>query len=125
MLIGVVSRTVILLEECVLYLEESVLHCSFPSPGNGAHMRKLFEVLNAGVLFESVKRRSADLRKNVKGASVELVSVQKMLSLTSKIQQAKMYEVLQVGRLDCDSQTNSPDNNLNPATRVQIARCLC
>jgi WD repeat-containing protein 35 len=96
MLIGVVSRTVILLEECVLYLEESVLHCSFPSPGNGAHMRKLSEVLNAGVLFESVKRRSADLRKNVKGASVELVSVQKMLSLTSKIQQAKMYEVLQV-----------------------------
>jgi len=49
------------------------VHCAFASPGPDAALQNLAGILNAGVLFESLKRRVADLRKNVKGASVELV----------------------------------------------------
>jgi hypothetical protein len=58
---------VILLDECLLYIEESLVHCAFASPGTDAALQNLAGILNAGVLFESLKRRVADLRKNVKG----------------------------------------------------------
>jgi len=94
-LMGEVSRTVILLDECLLYIEESLVHCSFASAGDEKHLQNLAGILNAGVLFESLKRRAADMRKNVKGASVELVSIQKMTALISETQQGKMQEALE------------------------------
>ena len=57
----------ILLDECLLYIEESLVHCAFASPGTDTALQNLAGILNAGVLFESLKRRVADLRKNVKG----------------------------------------------------------
>ncbi len=57
----------ILLDECLLYVEESLAHCAFASPGEDPALQKLAGILSAGVLFESMKRRVADMRKNVKG----------------------------------------------------------
>ncbi len=46
------------------------MHCAFASPGHDAALQNLSSILNAGVLFESLKRRVADLRKNVKGETL-------------------------------------------------------
>ena len=48
------------------------------------------------MLFESLKRRVADLRKNVKGASVELVSIQKMTTVITDTQQGKVQDIMNV-----------------------------
>jgi len=95
LLMGQVSRAVILLDECLLYVEESLAHCAFASPGEDPALIRLAAILNAGVLFESMKRRVADMRKNVKGASVELMSIQKMTSVIAETQQTKIHAVLQ------------------------------
>ena len=84
------------MDECLLYIEESLVHCAFASPGTDAALQKLAGILNAGVLFESLKRRVADLRKNVKGASVELVSIQKMTTVITDTQQGKVQDIMHV-----------------------------
>jgi len=89
-----VSRGVILLDECLLYLEESLAHCSLAGPGQDKSLQLLASILNSGVLLESLRRRVADMRKNVKGASVELVSIQKMTGVISDTQQGRMQDVL-------------------------------
>jgi len=93
-MMGDVSRGVILLDECLLYLEESLAHCSLAGAGGDKSLQLLASILNAGVLLESLKRRVADMRKNVKGASVELVSIQKMTGVISDTQQGRMQDVL-------------------------------
>jgi hypothetical protein len=70
------------------------VHCAFASPGADPALQNLASILNAGVLFESLKRRVADLRKNVKGASVELVSIQKMTTVITDTQQAKVQDIM-------------------------------
>ena len=70
------------------------MHCAFASPGADPALQNLASILNAGVLFESLKRRVADLRKNVKGASVELVSIQKMTTVITDTQQAKVQDIM-------------------------------
>ena len=93
-LMGEVSRGVILLDECLLYIEESLVHCAFAAPGADAALQNLASILNAGVMFESLKRRVADLRKNVKGASVELVSIQKMTTVITDTQQGRVQDIM-------------------------------
>ena len=95
-LMGEVSRGTILMDECLLYIEESLVHCAFASPGSDPALQKLSGILNAGVLFEQLKRRVADLRKNVKGAQVELVSIQKMTSVITDTQTGKVQEMMQM-----------------------------
>ena len=70
------------------------MHCAFASPGADPALQNLASILNAGVLFEYLKRRVADLRKNVKGASVELVSIQKMTTVITDTQQAKVQDIM-------------------------------
>jgi len=60
-------RGVILLDECLLYIEESLAHVSLARAGDDPSLQRLSKILNTGVLFESLKRRAADMRKNVKG----------------------------------------------------------
>ena len=76
------------------FATQSLVHCAFASPGADPALQNLASILNAGVLFESLKRRVADLRKNVKGASVELVSIQKMTTVITDTQQAKVQDIM-------------------------------
>ena len=76
------------------FATQPLVHCAFASPGADPALQNLASILNAGVLFESLKRRVADLRKNVKGASVELVSIQKMTTVITDTQQAKVQDIM-------------------------------
>lgn len=57
-----VSRGVILLDECLLYLEESLAHCSLAGAGADKSLKLLQTLLNSGVLLESLKRCVATSR---------------------------------------------------------------
>ena len=58
-------RGVILLDECLLYIEESLAHVSLAKAGDDPSLQKLSKILNTGVLFESLKRLSLSVLSTI------------------------------------------------------------
>eukprot|EP00960_Hanusia_phi_P033812 750649-Hanusia_phi.AAC.10 len=130
------NRAVILLDECLLYIEESLMHCILAGPSDDQSLKNLDSLLNSSILHESLKRfmlpalsrkfesnfrRVADLRKNVKGASVELTSIQKMTTVISETYQSNLVETIQTS----NHQISEIQKNLDKSTaHVAILQTL-
>jgi len=115
------NRAVILLDECLLYIEESLEHCVLTGPSDEPSLKNLDSLLNSSILHQSLKRKVADLRKNVKGASVELTSIQKMTTVISETYQSNLVETIQTS----NHQISEIQKNLDKSTaHVAILQTL-
>ncbi len=88
-----VSREVILMDECLTYLEESCQEFKKLPATNLASEIKLMELLCIDVQFKSLKKRVLDMRKNVKGAIRELQSLQSLTDMISQTQAFKLQDL--------------------------------
>lgn len=89
------SRHVILLEETLCYMRESLEMLADPSVPEGEGGRNLYQALNIPGLLKDLKERVKDLGKNVTGARDELQGLRDMTDVISENQMFKLQEAMQ------------------------------
>ena len=94
-LLSEASRHVILLEETLGYLRESLEMLADPMVPEDEAGRNLYQALNIPGLLKDLKERSKDLKKNVTGASHELQGLRDMTDVISENQMFKLQESMQ------------------------------
>jgi len=89
------SRHVILLEETLGYLRESLEMLADPEVPDDEGGRNLYQALNIPGLLKDLKERARDLKKNVTGAGHELQGLRDMTDVISENQMFKLQEAMQ------------------------------
>ncbi|KAF1792364.1 Tetratricopeptide-like helical domain [Phytophthora cactorum] len=77
------SREIIMMEETLSYLKESLDEAMVPAEPPEQAGRSLYERLQLGILSNQLKRRVKDLHKNMGGARHELAVLNEMASIVS------------------------------------------
>lgn len=93
---AIISKHIILLEEVLGYLAESLETCELPPEPADQSGRALFERLQIADLAGQLSRRVLDLRKNMDGARHELEVLREMSNIVSETKMFKMTEGVQI-----------------------------
>jgi len=96
------SRHVILLQETLQYLKESLEMLADPMVPEGEGGRNLYQALNIPGLLKDLKERVKDLHKNVIGARDELQGLRDMTDVISENQMFKLQEAMQANTKNLD-----------------------
>ena len=119
--LAVLSKQVILLEETLGFLRESLDEAEIPSEPPEQAGRSLYERLQLGSLSAQLKRRVKDLEKNMLGARHELDVLNEMSAICSEEKIFKQHEAIRYHmRSLCELQTI----NERSATTLQLIQVI-
>ncbi|TYZ60327.1 hypothetical protein PybrP1_010820, partial [[Pythium] brassicae (nom. inval.)] len=94
--LAALSKEVIMLEETLLYLKESLDEAIVPAEPPEQAGRSLYERLQLGVLANQLKRRVRDLHKNMTGARHELGVLNEMAAIVSSERDFQQNEAIRM-----------------------------
>lgn len=119
--LAVLSKEIIMLEETLLYLKESLDEAIVPTEPPEQAGRSLYERLQLGVLANQLKRRVRDLHKNMAGARHELGVLNEMAAIVSSERSFQQNESIRMHtRALCELQ----EINERTATTLLILQVL-
>ncbi|KUF87047.1 WD repeat protein 35 [Phytophthora nicotianae] len=99
------SREIIMMEETLSYLKESLDEAMVPAEPPEQAGRSLYERLQLGILSNQLKRRVKDLHKNMGGARHELAVLNEMASIVSSEKDFQQNEAIRMNtRTLCELQ---------------------
>ncbi|KAG7386680.1 WD repeat-containing protein 35 [Phytophthora pseudosyringae] len=103
--LAVLSKEIIMMEETLSYLKESLDEAIVPAEPPEQAGRSLYERLQLGILSNQLKRRVKDLHKNMGGARHELVVLNEMASIVSSEKDFQQNEAIRMNtRTLCELQ---------------------
>uniref|UniRef100_K3WM40 Uncharacterized protein n=1 Tax=Globisporangium ultimum (strain ATCC 200006 / CBS 805.95 / DAOM BR144) TaxID=431595 RepID=K3WM40_GLOUD len=94
--LAVLSKEIIILEETLLYLKESLDEAIVPPEPPEQAGRSLYERLQLGILANQLKRRVKDLHKNMAGARHELGVLNEMAAIVSTERDFQQNEAIRM-----------------------------
>ncbi|OQR92707.1 WD repeat protein 35 [Achlya hypogyna] len=119
--LAVLSKEIILLEETLGFLRESLDEAEIPTEPPEQAGRSLYERLQLGSLSTQLKRRVKDLEKNMLGARHELTVLNEMSAICSEDKIFKQHEAIRFQtRSLCELQTI----NERSATTLQLIQVI-
>merc|ERR1711998_99530 len=114
------SRHVILLEETLGYLRESIDMLAEPQIPADEGGRNLYQGLNIPGLMKDLKERAIDLKKNVTGAGHELQGLRDMTDVISENQMFKLQEAMQANTKKLDDVIRANDRATSSLEVMQV-----
>ncbi|KAJ8550446.1 hypothetical protein ON010_g10623 [Phytophthora cinnamomi] len=94
--LAVLSKEVIMMEETLSYLKESLDEAIVPAEPPEQAGRSLYERLQLGILSNQLKRRVKDLHKNMGGARHELAVLNEMANIVSSEKDFQQNEAIRM-----------------------------
>ncbi|KAL4133568.1 hypothetical protein PRIC2_003885 [Phytophthora ramorum] len=94
--LAVLSKEVIIMEETLSYLKESLDEAIVPTEPPEQAGRSLYERLQLGILSNQLKRRVKDLHKNMGGARHELAVLNEMANIVSSEKDFQQNEAIRI-----------------------------
>ncbi|GMF31451.1 unnamed protein product [Phytophthora lilii] len=94
--LAVLSKEIIMMEETLSYLKESLDEAIVPAEPPEQAGRSLYERLQLGILSNQLKRRVKDLQKNMGGARHELAVLNEMASIVSSEKDFQQNEAIRM-----------------------------
>ncbi|CEG49204.1 uncharacterized protein PHALS_06978 [Plasmopara halstedii] len=94
--LATLSKEIILMEEILCHLEESLNEATIPTEPPGQAGRSLYEQLQLEILSHQLKRRVRELHKNMNGARHELAVLNEMANIVSNEKNFQQNEAIRM-----------------------------
>lgn len=114
------SKDVILLQETLGYLEESLELLVVPARPADPAGSKLHDLLRVGPGNDDLRRRVRDLRKNVEGSRHELDGLREMTDVISETQMFRLQEEMQANSKNLESVFRSNERASSSLEVLQV-----